>query len=169
MTFVFFFRCPRPSGLIRDHQELLLMISALQIEADARKRQLVGDLKRCRKLWLNMFFSRTRHWMILDGGLEHFLFSHILGIIIPIDWYFSKAFKPPTRWYWMVYLFSAKSIHQKVSEPFAGWRRGGSSNEWQFSALRIPPGNCFTCPPWCLSSWSSVPSATYHWVQQGGG
>ena len=34
----------------------------------------------------------TMHWcvkpiylLILVGGLEHFLFSHILGIIIPID------------------------------------------------------------------------------------
>ena len=34
---------------------------------------------------------------ILVGGLEHFLFSHILGIIIPIDYYFSEGFKPPTR------------------------------------------------------------------------
>ena len=33
---------------------------------------------------------------ILVGGLEHFLFSHILGIIIPID-HFSEGFKPPTR------------------------------------------------------------------------
>ena len=33
----------------------------------------------------------------LVGGLEHFLFSHILGIIIPIDLYFSEGFKPPTR------------------------------------------------------------------------
>ena len=32
----------------------------------------------------------------LVGGLEHFLFSHILGIIIPIDSYFSEGFKPPT-------------------------------------------------------------------------
>ena len=32
----------------------------------------------------------------LVGGLEHFLFSHILGIIIPIDYYFSEGFKPPT-------------------------------------------------------------------------
>ena len=39
-------------------------------------------------------------WNILNlvGGLEHFLFSHILGIIIPID-YFSEGFKPPTRLY----------------------------------------------------------------------
>ena len=32
----------------------------------------------------------------LVGGLEHFLFFHILGIIIPID-YFSEGLKPPTR------------------------------------------------------------------------
>ena len=31
---------------------------------------------------------------LLVGGLEHF--SHILGIIIPTDWYFSEGLKPPT-------------------------------------------------------------------------
>ena len=32
----------------------------------------------------------------LVGALEHFLFSHILGIIIPTDEYFSQELKPPT-------------------------------------------------------------------------
>ena len=36
-------------------------------------------------------------YLLLVGGLEHFLFSHILGLIIPIDQYFSEGFKPPTR------------------------------------------------------------------------
>ena len=35
---------------------------------------------------------------LLVGGLEHFLFFHLLvfGIIIPTDQYFSEGFKPPT-------------------------------------------------------------------------
>ena len=33
----------------------------------------------------------------LVGGLEHFLFSIIYGIILPIDQYFSEGLKPPTR------------------------------------------------------------------------
>ena len=33
----------------------------------------------------------------LVGGLEHFLCFHILGIILPIDQYFSEGLKPPTR------------------------------------------------------------------------
>ena len=33
----------------------------------------------------------------LVGGLEHFFFFHILGIIIPTDQYFSEGLKPPTR------------------------------------------------------------------------
>ena len=28
---------------------------------------------------------REEHYWLVIGGLEHFLFSHILGIIIPID------------------------------------------------------------------------------------
>ena len=39
---------------------------------------------------------------ILFGGLEHVLFFHILGIIMPTDSDFSEGFKPPTR-YNMVY------------------------------------------------------------------
>ena len=34
--------------------------------------------------------------MDLVSGLEHLLFFHILGIIIPIDKYFSEGLKPPT-------------------------------------------------------------------------
>ena len=34
--------------------------------------------------------------LILIGGLEHCLFFHVLGIIIPIDYYFSEGLKPPT-------------------------------------------------------------------------
>ena len=34
---------------------------------------------------------------ILVVGLDHFLFSHILEIIIPTDEYFSEGLKPPTR------------------------------------------------------------------------
>jgi hypothetical protein len=35
----------------------------------------------------------------LVGGLDHFYFFHILGVIIPTDSYFSEWFKPPTRSY----------------------------------------------------------------------
>ena len=36
-------------------------------------------------------------WVLLVGGLEHFHFFHILGIIIPIDYYFFERLKPPTQ------------------------------------------------------------------------
>jgi len=35
----------------------------------------------------------------LVGGLEHVLFFHILGIILPFDKYFSEGLKPPTSIY----------------------------------------------------------------------
>ena len=38
----------------------------------------------------------------LVGGLEHFLFFYILGIIIPTDQYFSEGLKPPTRKFGML-------------------------------------------------------------------
>jgi len=37
---------------------------------------------------------------LLVGGLEHVLFLHILGTIIPTDQYFSEGLKPPTRLIW---------------------------------------------------------------------
>ena len=36
----------------------------------------------------------------LVGGLGHSLFSHILGIVIPIDSYLLEGFKPPTSYLW---------------------------------------------------------------------
>ena len=55
-------------------------------------------------LW--MFFFSTRLVRIDDDPATYlsgwwfgtFLFSHILGIIIPIDYYFSAGLKPPTRY-----------------------------------------------------------------------
>ena len=44
-----------------------------------------------------LFCSATS---ILVGGVEHFLFSHILGIIIPnwLSYFFRGGWKPPTSW-----------------------------------------------------------------------
>ena len=35
-------------------------------------------------------------YTLLVGGLEHFLFSPIVGMMIQSDWYFSRLLKPPT-------------------------------------------------------------------------
>ena len=45
-------------------------------------------------------------WAHLVGGLEHFLFSIIYGIILPIDSYFSRWLKSPTsHWFWVIFTF----------------------------------------------------------------
>ena len=41
---------------------------------------------------------------VLVGGLEHVLFFHILGILIPTEKYFSDGLKPPTSIY--IYIFN---------------------------------------------------------------
>ena len=42
--------------------------------------------------------AKTLKTTLLVGGLEHVLFSHILGIIIPIDYFFFRGVAiPPTR------------------------------------------------------------------------
>ena len=35
---------------------------------------------------------------MLVGGFNHFLFSIIYGIILPIDYFFSRWLKPPTKY-----------------------------------------------------------------------
>jgi hypothetical protein len=42
------------------------------------------------------YFYQIVYYVQLVGGLEYFLFSHILGTIIPFDEYFSRWLKPPT-------------------------------------------------------------------------
>jgi hypothetical protein len=37
---------------------------------------------------------KKKHYFLV-GGLEHFLFSPIVGRMIQSDWYFSKGLKPP--------------------------------------------------------------------------
>ena len=38
-------------------------------------------------------------WLVVWNISIHFLFFHIVGIIIPTDWYFSEGLKPPSlRW-----------------------------------------------------------------------
>jgi hypothetical protein len=34
----------------------------------------------------------------LVDGFKHFIFSIIYGIVLPIDYYFSRCLKPPTRY-----------------------------------------------------------------------
>ena len=59
----------------------------------------------CWKVWKShmsnqLWESRVNTFYVLYtflvGGLEHFLFSHILGIIIPIDHYFWDGLNPQT-------------------------------------------------------------------------
>ena len=54
----------------------------------------------------------------LVGGLEHFLFPHILGIIIPIDSYFSEGLKPPTSKQWFSFCCPRVVFRMILSESF---------------------------------------------------
>jgi hypothetical protein len=50
----------------------------------------------------------------LVGGFNHFIFSIIYGIILPMDSYFSRWFKPPTRYFLM---FPDVSYGQSTDNP----------------------------------------------------
>ena len=45
---------------------------------------------------IHMFLGKT-HYKRLVGGLEHFLFSHILGMIIPIDFHIFQSGRYTTK------------------------------------------------------------------------
>ena len=68
---------------------------------------------------------RKDDWLF--GGLEHCLFSHILGIIIPIDSYFSEG----------------RSNHQPVDQDygFIGWQTPNPSSLSEESPQEMPERN----------------------------
>ena len=59
-------------------------------------QRVYGDVKGFRYAfcWLDDMVMYICIYLV--GGLEHFLFSYILGIILQTD-YFSEGLKPPTR------------------------------------------------------------------------
>ena len=68
----------------------------------------------------------------LVGGLEYFLFSHMLGIIIPTDLLFSGGLKPPTRWDY--------NLHSATVSGVLRYHQGGCSKwmglSWVGKTLR---------------------------------
>jgi len=66
-------------------------------------RKSIWGIRNNNRSWLIHMVDHTNYWV---GGLEHFLFFHILGIIIPPDEliFFRGVGQPPTRLYCMVYL-----------------------------------------------------------------
>ena len=118
---------------------------------------LVDDLH---GFWLGVPSSKLTLLLKLVGGLEHFLFSIIYGIILPIDWYVSRWLKPPARnigyekliklWFSKVTLvYQGLNLQKESPFLFAGtWRK-------KMSPLGIPicfvgeiPGS-----PNCLVVW----------------
>ena len=57
------------------------------------------------------FIHQFIGWLYLVGGLEHFLFSHILCIIIPMDYYFSEGW--PNHQPDMFGIITHHSIHRE--------------------------------------------------------
>jgi hypothetical protein len=74
---------------------------AAEVYAEAGGLWVSWRKSSCFKLcfpWENLIKSdQISYNILLVGGLEHFLFSIIYGIILPIDEYVSRWLKPPTR------------------------------------------------------------------------
>ena len=81
----------------------------------------------------------------LVGGLEHFLFSYILGILIPTDYYFSEGMKPPTRY------FSHPSI--EFLPPARPW-----VVHHRCTAPRITRTCCWATPKTSRRTWKTLGS-----------
>ena len=77
------------------------------------------------------------HGHILLGGLEHFLFFHILGIILPTDYYFSEGLKPPTS----IWLFVFNVMMFGTSMMFC---------HHDHNELVVFSNVCYTCVSWSL-------------------
>ena len=64
----------------------------------------------------------------LVGGLDHVLFSHVLGIVLPTGSYLFKGKgKPPTRNYQWIsmdieFIPSGNQPHGWLENPRTGWR-----------------------------------------------
>ena len=76
---------------------------------------------------------------ILVGGLEHFLFFHILGIIFPTDYYFSEGLKPPTS----IWLFVFNVMMFGTSMMFC-------HHDHNELVVVVFSNVCYTCVSWSL-------------------
>ena len=74
--------------------------SRVCLNSVASARKVQGDICGCfAKVKGRVLAVESSKRSELVGGLEHFLFFHILGLIIPTDSYFSEGFsQPPTSW-----------------------------------------------------------------------
>ena len=77
-------------------------VRLLRVESDPMTKVICHGLDMIRHFiyvmqWFLYYFSVMSHNPVLVGGLEHFLFFHILA-----DQYSSEGLKPPTR---VVFLF----------------------------------------------------------------
>ena len=93
----------------------------------------------------------------LVGGLEHFLFSHILGIIIPIDFHIFQRGGPTTNQYWRFQVCSSSHpngftvtpgfITARHQHPGC-WLWGDPSPRWNFWKLALIWALLLTCLRW---------------------
>ena len=94
---------------------------------------------------------------ILVGGLEHFLFSHILGIIIPIDFHIFQRGGPTTNQnkpssYWGI-------PHDELETPmFAHFLRGEAPGSLPLSGTAVWAGKNGgeMAVKWCFKGESRV-------------
>ena len=83
----------------------------------------------------NYVYFHDSQWFItthLVGGLEHFLFFHILGTIIPFDIHiFQKGLKPPTsQWFITSHCFPYHEIHEIQQEYFSEIEKHEVKFQW---------------------------------------
>ena len=74
---------------------------------------------------------------ILVGGLEHFLFSHILGIIIPIEFHIFQRGGPTTNQQWSIDCSGCSLFVSKNHRPWKEWDSGGYSRHFFASFCQV--------------------------------
>ena len=120
----------------------------------------------------------------LVGGLEHFLFFHILGIIYP-NWlsYFSEGLKPPTRNSTWAYLNYVQFTWDHCRTSWDGfchpktWRQATCGiprcvSMCVFGSWSVPMGISFfgiACPQGSFWTKRRIPGMRKRWRQVSGG
>ena len=98
--------------------ELCIISEKCEVKTRSSKPCLAGLEKiwrvRRRHSFRQVSFGKFLIRNYLVGGLEHVLFSHILGRIIPIDEYFSEGLKPPTSYWFSLMGCSCEIPNQSI-------------------------------------------------------
>ena len=70
--------------------------------------------------WVANWTISRKFWSFLVGGLEHVLFFHILGIIIPSDFHIFQRGRSTTNQFLVIFWSPCLPVGRKIDHPMDG-------------------------------------------------